>query len=343
MRPDEIRARSDDPSPQADAARDNGITALRLFLALYILIVHAWPIGGFGRDPIDALTEGRLGGGGVIAVAAFFGLSGYLLVASRRRQGTSTFVVRRAARIFPAYGVLVVATSIVVGHAYMAAAWFPAPGVGGITSIALQGHPSELVNASLWTLWPELCCYALVAVIPPGRLPRVLPIVAMILVLMALIAPESSLALTIVFGPTSAFLFGAALAVWQDRIPLTWSLGIAGLVVAFLSAGSLWGSIAVHSAFAYVAILVGLRLRLHWRVDLSYGTYLFAFPITQGIVAIGGASWGPLLLATLTLAITLPLAALSWYLIESPVLRISRRGMPASLWTRRSSEGAARA
>ncbi len=343
MVPDEIRVRSEDSTPRADAARDNGITALRLFLALYILIVHAWPIGGFGRDPIDALTDGRLGGGGVIAVAAFFGLSGYLLAASRRRQSPSTFVLRRAARIFPAYGVLVVATAMVVGHTYLSAAWFPVPGVGGITSLALQGRPSELVNASLWTLWPELCCYALVALTPPGRLPRALPIVTLILLLMALIAPESSLALTIVFGPTSAFLVGVGIAVWHDRVPQTWTLGLACVIVAFLSAGSLWGSIAVHVAFAYVAVLVGLRLRVRWRTDLSYGTYLFAFPITQGIVAIGGASLGPIPLAALTLAITLPLAAASWHLVEAPAMRVSRRGMPAWLSGRRASEGTAQA
>ncbi len=219
----------------------------------------------------------------------------------------------------------------------------PGPGVGGITSIALQGHPSGLVNASLWTLWPELCCYALVAVIPPGRLPRVLPIVALILALMALIAPESSLALTIVFGPTSAFLVGVALAVWHDRVPLTWTLGLACVIVAFLSVGSLWGSIAVHVAFAYMAVLVGLRLRVHWRTDLSYGTYLFAFPITQGIVAIGGASWGPVPLAALTLAITLPLAAAELVPRRVPCARVSRRGMPAWRLGRRTSEGTARA
>lgn len=322
----------------AQDPRDNGITALRLLLALYILIVHAWPIGGFGRDPVDAVTDGRLGGGGVIAVAAFFALSGFLLVSSRRHQGASTFVLRRAARIVPAYAVVVVATSMVVGHAYLGAAWFPAPGVGGITSVGLEARPIPLVNASLWTLWPELCCYALVAAVPPRLLPRVLPVVGLIAILLAAMAPDLSLALTIVFGPTTAFLVGAGIAVWRDRVPLTWPLGIASVVLAFLCAGSLGGSIVVHAAFAFVAIAVGLRLRLRWRADLSYGTYLFAFPITQGLAAMGGADWGPVPLAAMSILITVPLAAASWHLVESPALSIGKGRLPGSFFPRPAAD-----
>ena len=309
---------------------------------MYILVVHAWPIGGFGRDPIDALTDGRLGGGGVVAVAAFFGLSGYLLVSSRRRQKASTFALRRAARIFPAYTVVVVATSLFVGQQYLAAAWFPVPGVGGISSVLLEARPSVLVNASLWTLWPELCCYLLLVAIPPRHLSRTLPAIGLVAMLMAVIVPGPSLALTIVFGPTSAFLVGAAIAVWRDRVPMSWALGLGCLSVAYTSAGSLGGTILVHAAFAYVAVLVGLRLPLRWNADLSYGTYLFAFPITQGLSAMGWSGFGPVPLALASVAITLPLAAASWQVVESPMLGFTRRGLAGSKVARRAPDAVAR-
>src|SRR6186997_1317562 len=45
-------------------SRANGITALRLGLALWVLVMHAWPAGGFGADPLTWVTDGRVNGGG---------------------------------------------------------------------------------------------------------------------------------------------------------------------------------------------------------------------------------------------------------------------------------------
>lgn len=71
--------------------------------------------GGLGRDPLDALTDGRLGGGGTAAVAGFFGLSGYLLALSRSRNAAAHFLLRRGLRIVPGYIIAVVLTALIVG------------------------------------------------------------------------------------------------------------------------------------------------------------------------------------------------------------------------------------
>lgn len=307
---------------QPRSNRDNGITALRLLLAVFILFVHAWPIGGFGRDPVDVVTGGGLGGGGVLGVAAFFGLSGYLLVFSRRQQGSARFLARRASRIVPAYIVVVAATAAVVGCWYLAAAWFPSPGVGGISWAGWETHPLALVNASLWTLWPELCCYVLITITPPRALPLVLPLAGAMVVAAAVLAPGATLAATIVVGPTAAFIAGAMIAVWHDRIPMSLPIGIAAVVMALWTLSVPAGSTLLGAAVAYLSIVVGLRLTLRWRTDLSYGTYLVAFPITQALVAVGLDAWGPLPLALMALSITLPVAALSWRFIERPALAL---------------------
>ncbi len=49
--------------------------------------------------------------------------------------------------------------------------------------------------------------------------------------------------------------------------------------------------------------------------DLSYGLYIYAFPLQQVLAAHGMLSlW-------LSIAVTLPFAAASWFLVEKPALR----------------------
>ena len=50
------------------------------------------------------------------------------------------------------------------------------------------------------------------------------------------------------------------------------------LVLVAATALDRW-MVAMPFVVAYVAIWAGLRLPLHWNRDLSYGTYIYAFPI----------------------------------------------------------------
>ena len=66
--------------------------------------------------------------------------------------------------------------------------------------------------------------------------------------------------------------------------------------------------------------------------DYSYGTYIYAWPTAQIIVALL-KDCGPLLLISLSLPLTLLLAALSWHLVE--VKALSRKAVAAA-WIRGS-------
>jgi peptidoglycan/LPS O-acetylase OafA/YrhL len=60
--------------------------------------------------------------------------------------------------------------------------------------------------------------------------------------------------------------------------------------------------------------------------DLSYGLYIYGWPVQQGLLY---ASGGRLLwwqLFPLALAIAAALAFLSWHLVEQPALRLKPRG-----------------
>ena len=69
---------------------------------------------------------------------------------------------------------------------------------------------------------------------------------------------------------------------------------------------------------------------LAWLGLVSYGIFLWHYPILLGLVEGGAADWWPSmafpLLATITLAITIACAALSYYLLERPLMRLKYLG-----------------
>lgn len=295
-----------------DRDRPNGITALRFFLAAAVVVFHAWPLGGFGPDPVQVLTGGQARNGGSMAIMAFFGLSGYLLLQSRQRSSPVAFTWRRVLRIFPAYWISIIATAFIVGPWYLAFAWFPRPGVGAS------------VNASLWTLFPEIICYAVLAIVPTRALVVVVPGLVAGLALVSMQVLPMGFAGELV-GMFLAFGTGSMLALMRRRPSGRRAIALFLVLVAATAVGR-W-MVAMPFVIAYLAIWAGLRLPLHWNRDLSYGTYIYAFPIGLAVAAAGGARAGLLPFILATVALTLPVALASWMLVERPALAF-KNGVP---------------
>jgi peptidoglycan/LPS O-acetylase OafA/YrhL len=59
-----------------------------------------------------------------------------------------------------------------------------------------------------------------------------------------------------------------------------------------------------------------------WNLDLSYGIYLWAFPLQQVLMMTGIRD--PWLLSAAAVIVLLPVAAASWLLVEKPALRFKR-------------------
>jgi peptidoglycan/LPS O-acetylase OafA/YrhL len=79
---------------------------------------------------------------------------------------------------------------------------------------------------------------------------------------------------------------------------------------------------------AYAVIVSGALIhdkRLRLRTDLSYGVYIYGMP-TQQLLAILGLVWlNPLVFFVVSTIATLPLAALSWFLVEKRAMSLKRR------------------
>jgi peptidoglycan/LPS O-acetylase OafA/YrhL len=80
----------------------------------------------------------------------------------------------------------------------------------------------------------------------------------------------------------------------------------------------------------YIVFWAALRLqsatlqRINNKTDISYGTYLYAWPITS-IIVMHLPSVSPFILTTETLVLAMGAGYISWCLIEKPAINFARR------------------
>lgn len=125
------------------------------------------------------------------------------------------------------------------------------------------------------------------------------------------------------------FAAGAVMYQWRDVIPARWSLVAVCLVI--VAASGLLPDYRVVGALplAYAVVVSGSLLkseRLRLRTDLSYGVYIYAFPAQQLLAVCGLATrLHPVLFFLASVTATLPLAAISWFVVEKPSMSLKRR------------------
>jgi peptidoglycan/LPS O-acetylase OafA/YrhL len=124
----------------------------------------------------------------------------------------------------------------------------------------------------------------------------------------------------------AAFFTGAALRVVADKVPVStaWMLGAVALLIAGVVYPTIFPwiyTLTLPYLVLYAAYGVAGPLRAYNRMgDYSYGTYIYAFPIQQLVVALmpGVTPWGLTLYA---MAATLVFAVASWHWVEQPASR----------------------
>lgn len=323
------------------STRDNALNFVRLALAVLVIVQHSVLLGGFGPEPAM----------GDWAVNGFFVLSGYLIAGSRMRLGMREFFLHRALRIFPAFWVVLVGVAFIVAPVTaFFAGWDYSirSGLGYVVNNAglwigqhtiwdtLVGLPMPWSwNGSLWSLVHEFLAYVGAAVLLTGAI-RKRPLLAVSILLPIAIAGHILLSTT--GGVSEGFLFdftrlapfflaGMLFYFLADRIELRfWPLAAAvGVFLALLALGL--ADELGQLPFSFVLLWLGARLpvRIGRDNDLSYGIYIWGWPVQQVLATIGTEPLGPWMSALLALLLTMPLAWLSWRLVEKPAMRLRKR------------------
>lgn len=312
-----------------DPSRSNNFDLIRLGAAIAVVVSHSHPIGeGIGTtEPLEQLTGVSLG---LVAVITFMAVSGYLVTASGRQSSIGPFLRARVLRIYPAL-IAVVAVLAIVGadpRFLINATGFYV--VDGMRGVFIDNPYPVAVNGSLWTLGYEIAMYVVVAVAVMLGAVRIGPTLALWfpLVLIVGAAPANP-----IFYLPLAFLSGAV--VLLARVPLRWPLALAAVGALFAGAVLDTFLMVMATAGAYLVIWAAHApplIRLRW--DISYGTYIWAFPVQQLVaMTLGPMPWWS------NAAIALPgiivLAATSWILVERPALALKDGRQPVRRLTLR--------
>lgn len=340
------------------SGRDNNLNLIRMLAAFAVLLSHSVPIslGADAEEPLEAVAGMSLG---ALAVAVFFSISGLLIARSFDRTDSLTrFVLARILRLFPALLVVLVLT-VIAGAAFTTLAlgdyisargtWtyiprnlslaflqYPLPGV-------FENNPVPgPINGSLWTLFYEVACYGMVLLTGlMGMLRRKVAFGALFVILIVAYGyaltwqPDGGVAYRIDRLAQMAFPFslGMAAYVWRDSLKLDWR--IAALLWLLCIPGS-WTEfmpafvvVTVSYTIAWLAYRPKGAVLAYNRIgDYSYGIYVYAYPIQQGIAFMVPEA-GPFTNIALAAPLTLVMAMLSWHWVEERSLAAVR---PLAVW-----------
>jgi peptidoglycan/LPS O-acetylase OafA/YrhL len=199
-------------------------------------------------------------------------------------------------------------------------------------------NPFRFPMGTVWTLKYEVLCYlGLLAAGLLGTLrwrwlaPLLVASLAVALAAAGLREGEMPKGLETSLRLPLIFAAGAALFLYADRATLSWPLALALLALAALVHGTALYPPVLFLAEAYGVLCLGLAPPIRHpvldpRADLSYGTYLYGWPVQQSLHALFPTASAWLLLGP-SLVLTLAVAALSWRFVERPALGWKARVM----------------
>lgn len=340
------------------AAFRNNFDFLRILFASMVIVSHSYYLlDGQSEDPFSKyLYHTELS---TLGVFGFFVLSGYLIFQSLQNTAKpGRFLLKRFKRIMP--GLMVAAGLIVfvlgpllsdlgarvyLGSAKVYLYWirtiFFLP-TDNLLPGVFEHNPLPFINGSLWTLRYEVLCYLSLCIFFFLRKQQRLyaTIMFILLLLLRLLNMQGMLAAGVgVDGHLGNFLnlfycfyAGVLLKAWEEQV-LNYKKSIFLVSMLLLLASYLFpeavGQSLFLSVFPFYVLSAGLLyvkcLQIPAKVgDISYGTYIYAFPVQQLLISTGVQQ--VLVLIGLSLILSWTLGFLSFHFVERKFLARYTKG-----------------
>jgi len=333
------------------ANRDNHFNFVRLLLASMVMIDHAGLVvsGMAGSEPFRPFGVSL----GYMAVDGFFILSGLLIARSLATKGVGAqYFLARLLRVYPALIFLAVIAVFLIGPIIAQESYwrgwatisygieiikFGDTSGGPIGFYPDNPFPNEF-NSPLWTLRYEMLCYVLAPFafwlgIISHRFRFLICLVLLGGVSVIFDAHEKSIFGSHVLASCVrlGFAFGIGIGLWHIRNLVRGQFGwlVLGLGVFMIAGVFDVGQDVADTVFMATFVMwLGLAnwpalSKLPLKSDISYGVYIYHYPIMQILIAnFPDLSWPRLLLFSTIL--TLPAAWVSWTFIEKTALRYKK-------------------
>lgn len=317
-----------------------------MFTAVLVVYSHSFALTGTQGYQILGLDSGQL------RVKAFFAICGYLVMKSwLSNPSIKDYAFKRALRIFPPLTIAVVVTIFIIGPITTTLPlldYFSLPRTYQyLNNILLYPqydlpavfnsniYPSA-VNGSLWTIPAEVFLYFLFPVLLLIGLSRYIVLISLALILSSLYATSyyDIQSFPVIYAnSTYSFLQVAPYFILGSIFSLllkkeNFSIYIAFILIIIMNMTPSGFVQSVFSVFVitYTWISFGegytKYLRIPKRVgDLSYGIFLYSFPIQQMLVNFNIYPTNPYANFFLAATLSATAAYFSWHYLEEPLAR----------------------
>ncbi|MDD5617542.1 MAG: acyltransferase [Candidatus Omnitrophica bacterium] len=342
-------------------SKNNSFGFLRIIFAFFVILSHSYFLGGYGIDPLwkFEISFGSIAVEGFFVISGFLIIQSLLNSSSLKY-----YLWKRFLRIFPAFWVCLFLTSFVlapliyysqnkkfsdftilsnpfISYAVSNLSLFMKQQT--IKGIFMNNPYKEVLNGSLWILFPMFLFYLILPVFNLLELfSKRKKTLLFIFLLLALVNSLEG----ILFGYYTAypiqglarslfeiqklfayFLGGCLIFVFRDKIASNKYFFYSCFLLLFVSIFFRLYNLIGPFLLPYVLVMIATKLpfmSISKNFDLSYGLYIYSFPVQQTIYFINQNIKSPIAFFIFSVIFTLPLAYLNWLLIEKQCFKLKK-------------------
>lgn len=336
--------------------RNNNFDFLRLIFASFVIITHSYPLSGINEcDYLCQLTNGQISLS-YIGVKGFFVISGYLIFQSLLRSNNIIdYFWKRVVRLYPALFVVLLLTVLLLPFVYQSnVPYFENESILSyipknlslykiqftIDGVFENNPYKSSINGSLWTIAYEFTMYIMLSLLIMFRRNKIALQTTLSLLFICLLIgnifffEQSKLFRNVLAGENLLdlglfFVSGSLLAAvnienFNRKKELLFFISIILLISVYFE----FYNYSKYISLPILFILFGLCPIKYISTignkigDLSYGIYIYGFPVQQTLMHYFNLNY--LQLMFYGLIISSIFAYFSWHLVEKNALKLKK-------------------